>query len=223
MFTGIITDLGEIIECTPEAERGAAFRFASNWHFDERFVLGSSIAVDGVCLTVTAAGQANDRSWFSAWASRETLSKTLLGERSLGARVNLEHPLRVGDPLGGHWCLGHVDGCGRVIERRQDGKSLVLQIAPEDSDLIRLIAPKGSISVNGVSLTVNEVQSGEQGTVGPQVSILPSNFSVNLIPETQNRTNLSDVKTEDRVHLEIDPIARYVTHWLTLTGVEGRR
>jgi riboflavin synthase len=135
------------------------------------------------------------RGWFAVEASAETLSKTTLGDWRVGSAVNLERPLKLGDELGGHLVLGHVDGVGNLIERTPDGASLRLTLeAP--ADLARFIAPKGSVAIDGVSMTVNEV-SGRR-------------FGVNVIPITQRETTLGRLAAGDRVNLEIDMMARYV-------------
>jgi len=153
--------------------------------------IGASIACNGACLSVVA----RDPGWFAVEASGETLAKTTLGSWQVGTAVNLERPLKLGDELGGHLVLGHVDGVGTVVERRQDGGSIRLTVeAP--GDLARFVAPKGSIAIDGVSMTVNEV-SGRQ-------------FGVNVIPITQRETNLGALAAGAPVNLEIDMMARYV-------------
>ncbi|MGX0902744.1 riboflavin synthase [Roseovarius sp. MBR-79] len=188
MFTGIITDIGRIARI----ERRGDMRARLGTGYDTgRIDIGASIACDGVCLTVVALGA----DWFEVDISAETLSKTNLGDWAEGGRVNLERALRVGDELGGHIVSGHVDGLAEVIGRREEGDSTRLTFRAPAS-LARFIAPKGSVALNGTSLTVNEV-SGDT-------------FGVNLIPHTQTVTTWGEVAEGDRVNLEIDTLARYV-------------
>ena len=192
MFTGIITDLGKVLEITP----GAVTRLKIGTAFDTAGIdLGASIACNGICLSVVEKAPG----WVAFEASNETIDKTTLGDWKPGTPVNLERALKLGDELGGHMVSGHVDGVGRITDVRQDGGSTRIDLeAP--ADLARSIAAKGSITVDGVSLTVNEVN----GTV----------FGVNIIPITQTATNLGDAKSGVRVNLEIDLIARYVARLL---------
>jgi riboflavin synthase len=188
MFTGIITDLGRV----RAVGQSAMTRLEIETKYPaESIAIGASIACNGVCLSVVERG----RGWFAVEASAETLSKTTLGDWRVGSAVNLERPLKLGDELGGHLVLGHVDGVGNLIERTPDGASLRLTLeAP--ADLARFIAPKGSVAIDGVSKTVNEV-SGRR-------------FGVNVIPITQRETTLGRLAAGDRVNLEIDMMARYV-------------
>ena len=188
MFTGIITDLGRVRSLT----RQSMTRLEIATRYDASSIaVGASIACNGACLSVVA----RDPGWFAVEASGETLAKTTLGSWQVGTAVNLERPLKLGDELGGHLVLGHVDGVGTVVERRQDGGSIRLTVeAP--GDLARFVAPKGSIAIDGVSMTVNEV-SGRQ-------------FGVNVIPITQRETNLGALAAGAPVNLEIDMMARYV-------------
>jgi riboflavin synthase len=188
MFTGIITDIGRIARI----ERRGDMRAQLGTGYDTGSIdIGASIACDGVCLTVVALGA----DWFEVDISAETLSKTNLGDWAEGGRVNLERALRVGDELGGHIVSGHVDGLAEVIGRREEGDSTRLTFRAPAS-LARFIAPKGSVALNGTSLTVNEVAG--------------DTFGVNLIPHTQTVTTWGDVAEGDRVNLEIDTLARYV-------------
>jgi len=188
MFTGIITDLGRV--------RAVSRQSLTRLEIETKYPIGSiaigaSIACSGACLSVVERGPG----WFAVEASAETLSKTTLGTWRSGTAVNLERPLKLGDELGGHLVLGHVDGVGELVERRPDGGSLRLTFAAP-ADLARFIAPKGSVAIDGVSMTVNEV-SGRQ-------------FGVNVIPITQRETNLGELAVGDRANLEIDLLARYV-------------
>jgi riboflavin synthase len=191
MFTGIITDLGEIRALEHRGDLRA--RIATG--YDTAAIdMGASIACDGVCLTVVGLGA----DWFDVDISAETLSKTNLGGDggwTEGKRVNLERALKVGDELGGHIVSGHVDGVARVVSVTDEGDSTrVVFEAPEA--LARFIAPKGSVALNGTSLTVNEVE-------GPR-------FGVNFIPHTKEVTTWGSVAEGDGVNLEIDTLARYV-------------
>ena len=188
MFTGIVTDIGTITELTQEGDLRA--RIATS--YDTAGIdMGASIASDGVCLTVVDLGP----DWYDVQISAETVSKTNVSSWALGKRVNLERALRVGDELGGHIVSGHVDGVAEVVSVLDEGDSTRVQLrAPED--LARFIAPKGSVALNGTSLTVNEVQ-------GPI-------FGINFIPHTKEVTTWGDVAVGDMVNLEIDTLARYV-------------
>src|SRR5882672_2430864 len=191
MFTGIITDLGRV--------RAITRLEIETKYPTESIAIGASIACNGACLSVVERGAG----WFAVEASAETLSKTTLGDWRVGTAVNLERPLKLGDELGGHLVLGHVDGVGVLVERRQDGGSVRLMVkAP--ADLARFIAPKGSIAIDGVSMTVNEV-SGNQ-------------FGVNVIPITQRETNLGALTMGVPVNLEIDMMARYVARLMAKDG-----
>ncbi len=188
MFTGIVTDIGTIQALQQEGDLRA--RIATGYN-TSTIDLGASIASDGVCLTVIELGS----DWYDVQISAETVAKTNISEWSEGYRVNLERALRVGDELGGHIVSGHVDGVAKVVSIQDEGDSTRVQLrAP--SDLAKFIAPKGSVALNGTSLTVNEVQ----GDV----------FGINFIPHTKTVTTWGDVSVGDRVNLEIDTLARYV-------------
>ena len=188
MFTGIVTDIGRVARIS----RGGDTRIRIACGYDTSGIdIGASIACAGVCLTVVALGPG----WFEVEASAETLSHTTLGEWAEGTRVNLERALRVGDELGGHIVSGHVDGTARIVAVTPEGDSLRYTFdAPED--LARFIAPKGSVCLDGTSLTVNEVV----GTA----------FGVNLIPHSRAVTTWEERGEGDRVNLEVDTLARYV-------------
>lgn len=188
MFTGIITDIGEVLDVRQEGDLRA--RIATSYDV-AGIDIGASIACDGVCLTVVANGP----DWFDVDVSGETLSKTNLGLWAPGRRVNLERALRVGDELGGHIVSGHVDGLAEVVAAEAEGDSVRVRFRAPDG-LARFVAPKGSVALNGVSLTVNEVEGAE--------------FGVNLIPHTREATNLGDAGVGDRLNMEIDTLARYV-------------
>jgi riboflavin synthase len=190
LFTGIVQDLGTIVEREP---RGGDLRLVIAFaQLDEaRVGIGDSISVQGCCLTVAARAGAT----FSADLSRETLSLTTLGDLAVGAPVNLEPALRAGDVLGGHLVSGHVDGIARVTSIESDARSqrITIGVPPE---LMRYIARKGSVTVDGVSLTVNEVAG--------------DSFGVNIIPHTQAVTTLGALSAGARANLEVDQLARYV-------------
>lgn len=194
MFTGIVTDVGAV----RRIERRGDLRARIGTAYDtSRVEIGASIACDGVCLTVVDLGP----DWFDVDVSAETVSKTNLGGAGSntgwteGRRVNLERALKVGDELGGHIVSGHVDGVAEITEMRDEGDSTRLTFkAPET--LARFIAPKGSVALNGTSLTVNEVAG--------------VSFGVNIIPHTKTVTTWGDARVGDLVNLEIDTLARYV-------------
>lgn len=188
MFTGIITDVGTIVALEQQGDLRARIRTG----YDTGTIdMGASIASDGVCLTVVDLGE----DWYDVQISAETVSKTNLESWSIGKRVNLERALRVGDELGGHIVSGHVDGVAEVVSVVDEGDSTrVILRAP--ADLARFIAPKGSVSLNGTSLTVNEVDGSE--------------FGINFIPHTKQVTTWGDTVVGDLVNLEIDTLARYV-------------
>ncbi len=191
MFTGIVTDLGEILQLEQKGDLRA--RIGTGYD-TTRIDIGASIACEGVCLTVVALGTA-PRNWFDVEISAETVSKTNLSGWQVGNRLNLERALKVGDELGGHIVSGHVDGVAEVVATRPEGDSLRVTFrAPET--LAKFIAPKGSIALNGTSLTVNEVDGCD--------------FGINFIPHTQKVTTWGGVKVGDRINLEIDTLARYV-------------
>lgn len=188
MFTGIITDIGIVRDLVQEND----LRARIGTRYDMTSVdLGASIASDGVCLTVVARGA----DWYEVQVSAETVSKTNLGRWVQGTRVNLERALKLGDELGGHIVSGHVDGVAEVVGVSQEGGSTRLRFRAPDH-LAGFIAPKGSVALNGTSLTVNEVEGAE--------------FGVNLIPHTKQVTNWDETALGDFVNLEIDTLARYV-------------
>lgn len=201
MFTGIITDVGRVNRL--EALGDTRVSIATGFDVDG-IDMGASVACAGCCLTVVAKQPGE----LSFDVSAETLSKTTLGAWQEGTRVNLERALKVGDELGGHLVSGHVDGAGRLAARRAEGDSWRLTFDVPD-DLARFIAPKGSIAIDGVSLTVNEVTLSEAG--GTQ-------FGVNIIPHTWEATTLGDLADGAAVNLEIDMLARYVARLLDTDG-----
>jgi len=190
MFTGIITDIGRIDRL--EARGDLRARITTGYD-TSTIEIGASIACDGVCLTAVALGP----DWFDVDISAETVSKTNIGAEGWhdGKRLNLERALRVGDELGGHIVSGHVDGVAEVIAMQDEGDSTRITFRAPDT-LARFIAPKGSVALNGTSLTVNEVDGRD--------------FGVNIIPHTQEVTTWGAVALGDRINLEIDTLARYV-------------
>jgi riboflavin synthase len=192
MFTGIVTDIGRVRKVEQTA-RDRRYEVETVWD-TAGIDLGASISHAGCCLTVTEKGPG----WFAVEVSGETLSKTNLGDWTEGHRVNLERAAKLGDELGGHIVSGHVDGLGKVVSITPEGGSHRIEIeAP--APLHRFIAPKGSITVDGVSLTVNAVEG--------QV------FGLNIIPHTWDATTLGGLKVGDPVNLEIDMLARYLARW----------
>ncbi|MEO0938956.1 MAG: riboflavin synthase [Pseudomonadota bacterium] len=188
MFTGIITDIGTVSHLVQEGD----LRARIDTSYDtSRIDMGASIASDGVCLTVVDLGPG----WYEVQVSAETVAKTNLASWAVGKRVNLERALRVGDELGGHIVSGHVDGVAEIVAMSDEGDSTRVSLrAP--AALARFIAPKGSVALNGTSLTVNEVE----GDV----------FGINFIPHTKEVTTWGDAAVGDHVNLEIDTLARYV-------------
>ncbi len=192
MFTGIITDLGRVRRIDRDGE--TRFEIATAYE-TAGIPLGSSIACNGCCLTVVETGP----DWFAVQASTETLGVTTLGAWAEGTPVNLERALALGDELGGHIVSGHVDGLARVVERHPDGESFRFSFEVPDS-LKGLIAGKGSVALDGVSLTVNAVED--------------TRFGVNIIPHTVSVTTFGVLAPGDDVNLEIDMLARYVARLL---------
>ncbi|WP_146344045.1 riboflavin synthase [Falsiphaeobacter marinintestinus] len=196
MFTGIITDIGTVTEL----EKTGDLRARIQTGYDTSSIdIGASIASDGVCLTVVALGE----DWYDVDISAETVSKTNVSGWEVGKRVNLERALRVGDELGGHIVSGHVDGVAEVIDMTDDGDSTRITFRAPDA-LARFIAPKGSVALNGTSLTVNDVQ----GAI----------FGINVIPHTKEVTTWGDLTVGDGVNLEIDTLARYVARLNEVSG-----
>lgn len=198
MFTGIITDVGEVVAVDRDGD--TRFRLRTRYPTGD-IPIGASIACSGVCLTVVATGG----DWFEITASAETLAKTTMAAWMPGTRINLERALRMGDELGGHLVSGHVDGTGAVVSIATDGASRRFVFRAAD-DLARFLAAKGSIAVDGISLTVNEVDG--------------SDFAVNIIPHTLVATTLGDAAPGTRVNLEVDMLARYVARILVGDGTQ---
>jgi len=195
MFTGIVTDIGEIATLTPGGQAGDRRFVVRTRHDMKPIAIGASIACSGCCLTVIEKGD----DWFAVEVSGESLAKTHLGDWKVGSRINLELSLKVGDELGGHLVYGHVDGVGKVVAMTTEGGSVRFTFeAP--TDLARFVAAKGSVAIDGISLTVNEVAGNR--------------FGVNVISHTQAVTTLGQAKIGQPVNLEVDMLARYVARLL---------
>lgn len=194
MFTGIVTDLGEIRRVVRQPEKETRFEIKTAYD-PASIAIGASIAHNGVCLTIVDTGS----DWYAVEVSAESISKTTMGQWAEGGRVNLERAMKVGDELGGHIVSGHVDGVATVvaITDENESKRFVFE-APEN--LAKFVAPKGSVALDGVSLTVNEVDGRR--------------FGINVIPHTQSVTTFGRLRQGDRVNMEIDMLARYVARLL---------
>ena len=192
MFTGIITDIGTVTALVGDAERRLSIATAYD---PASIAIGASICCSGICLTAVEVGNAG----FAAVASAETIARTTLGAWTVGSRINLERALKVGDELGGHIVSGHVDGIARLAGRRPENESLRLDFeAPPE--LAKFVAPKGSVALDGVSLTVNAVEGRR--------------FGINIVPHTAEHTTLAALQPGDPVNMEIDMLARYVARLL---------
>ncbi|MEM7433506.1 MAG: riboflavin synthase [Myxococcota bacterium] len=198
MFTGLVQEVGTIAHLN-RRDDGMSLRIDCGLH---PFELGESIAVDGICLTV----KANTEASFDADASNETLDKSNLGDRALGDRVHLERALSLGDKLGGHLVTGHVDGVGKLVDKTPSGE-YVRATFEAPARLAPFLAPKGSITVNGVSLTVNGVNGAR--------------FDVMLVPYTLDETTFGAMASDCRINLEVDVLAKYVASLMGKPGVDG--
>ncbi|WP_417581189.1 riboflavin synthase [Pelagibacterium sp.] len=192
MFTGIITDIG-VLSSVEDRNDGRKLRIATRYA-PESIELGASIMCEGICLTVIDKGSDDEQNWFEAFAARETLDVTRVGNWAQGRRINLERSLKVGDELGGHIVSGHVDGLAEIVERVELGDQITFTFEAPD-ELAHFIAKKGGVALNGTSLTVNWVDGNR--------------FSVHLIPHTLSATNWPDYGEGDVVNLEVDLMARY--------------
>ena len=191
MFTGIVTDVGQL----RHIEKRGDTHLVIGTHYDVAAIeIGASINCSGACMTVVDNGSAKDR-WFAVTASAETLSKTTMGRWKVGDPVNLERAMKVGDELGGHIVTGHVDGVAEVTSVKPEGESIRF-IFQAPVVVSRFIASKGSVALDGVSLTVNEVDGAR--------------FGVNIIPHTSKVTTFGKLKAGSEVNLEVDLMARYV-------------
>jgi len=193
MFTGIVTDIGEVRSVEARAHNLSRLTIACSYPRAE-LVDGASMACSGVCLTIVGAGEEDGRSWFAVDAAAETLARTTVGRWRRGSKVNLERPLKFGDELGGHLVAGHVDGLGNVVAR-EDLTGMARFVLRAPPELARFIASKGSVALDGVSLTVNAVEG--------------DTFSVLIIPHTLAVTTLGLLHKDDDVNLEVDTMARY--------------
>ena len=191
MFTGIITDVGQVRHIE---KRGDTHVVIATQYDVSAIDVGASIACSGACMTVVDKGNAKDR-WFAFTASGETLSKTTLGAWKVGETVNLERPMRVGDEFGGHIVTGHVDAVAEIVSVKPEGESMRM-IFEVPKKLSKLVAAKGSVALDGVSLTVNDVEGAR--------------FGVNIIPHTQSVTTFGRAKPGVKVNFEVDLMARYV-------------
>jgi len=195
MFTGIVTDIGEISSVKPGSQAGDRRFVVRTRHDVQPIPIGASIACSGCCLTVVEKGG----DWFSVEVSAESLDKTHLGDWQAGSRINLELSLKLGDELGGHLVYGHVDGVGRIVSMTPEGGS-VRFVFEAPAEVARFIATKGSVAIDGISLTVNEVDKNR--------------FGINVISHTQAVTTIGQARVGQRVNLEVDMLARYVARLL---------
>src|SRR5689334_8700475 len=193
MFTGIVSDVGEVLAVTPRAEGLTRIKIGCRYERSS-LVDGASVACAGICLTVVGAGKEGGRTWFDIEAAAETLRLTTAGTWQPGTRVNLERPLKVGDELGGHMVAGHVDGVA-ALTRREDLTDSARMTFSAPAELMRFIAPKGSVVLDGVSLTVNTVER--------------NSLSVMVIPHTLHVTTFGALDEGDPVNIEVDTLARY--------------
>ncbi len=193
MFTGIVTDMGEVLEVAPR-DAGVRLRIATLFDPDT-IAVGASIACGGPCLTVIERGRVGNRAYFDVEASTETMARTTLADWTAGTRVNLERPLKMGDELGGHMVSGHVDGIATILERH-DEEDMARFVVEVPEPLARYIVEKGSVSLDGVSLTVNGVDGRR--------------FEVMLIPHTLTVTTWGERRPGDSLNIEVDLVARYL-------------
>lgn len=198
MFTGIVTDVGEVRSVEARANNLSRLTITCSYPRAE-LVDGASMACSGVCLTVVEAGEEGGRTWFAVDAADETLRLTTAGRWRHGTRLNLERPLKLGDELGGHLVAGHVDGLASVVARK-DMTDIARFVLRAPAPLARFIAAKGSVALDGVSLTVNAVED--------------DTFSVLIIPHTLAVTTLGSLRKDDDINLEVDTMARYAARLL---------
>ena len=198
MFTGIIEDIGEILKIKKNGDR--LFYISTKINY-KSLKIGSSISCNGVCLTIIKKGKKKKNNWFAITASKETLSKSNLSLMKRESLINLETSLRVGDEISGHLVFGHIDIKTKLISKKYEGSSMILKIKLPFG-LKSFIAPKGSIAINGVSLTVNDVSS--------------NSFEVNIIPHTLKNTTFNQIGNNELLNLEIDMLARYVSNYVNI-------
>ncbi|WDR06087.1 riboflavin synthase [Devosia rhodophyticola] len=200
MFTGIVTDVGRLLEAEDRNE-GRRLRIGTRYEATG-INLGASITCDGICLTVTAKGK-DQSDWFEVFAATETLSVTHVGQWKTGRRINLERSLKIGDELGGHIVSGHIDGMAEIVDRRETSDQITFSFTVSDA-VAPFIAKKGSVALNGTSLTVNDVEGNR--------------FSIHLIPYTVAETSWGDYGVGDHVNIEVDPMARYAARLFETLG-----
>lgn len=205
MFTGLVTDIGKVVKA--EDRNGLRRLRVESAYPVEAISMGASIMHSGVCLTVVEFGDTGQGSWFDVEAVPETLTRTNLGALEEGGAVNLELSLKLGDELGGHFVFGHVDGLGEIVSIKDEGQSHRVTIRPP-ADLTRYFATKGSVAIDGVSLTV--AQANEDGT-----------FDVAIIPHTWEVTTLAQLQVGSKVNLEVDMLARYVARMIGADAPEN--
>lgn len=198
MFTGIIEDIGEILKIKKNGDR--LFYISTKINY-KSLKIGSSISCNGVCLTIVKKGKKKKKNWFAITASKETLTRSNLDSMKTGSLINLETSLKVGDEISGHLVFGHVDSKTKLISKKYDGSSMILRIKVP-IELRSFITPKGSIAINGVSLTINNVSS--------------NSFEVNVIPHTLKNTTFIQVGKNELLNLEIDMLARYVSNYINI-------
>lgn len=201
MFTGIVTDVGKLLK-VEDRNDGRLLRIGTA--YDAASIdMGASITNDGICLTVTDKGNDSGQNWFEVFAALETLGVTHVGKWQAGRRVNLERSLKIGDELGGHIVSGHIDGMAEIVDKKETGEQITFTFAVSDA-VAPFIAKKGSVALNGTSLTVNDVEGNR--------------FSVHLIPYTVEVTSWGDYGVGDSVNIEVDPMARYAARLFETLG-----
>jgi len=198
MFTGIIEDIGKVFKIKKSGDK---LFYISTRINSKKLKIGSSISCNGVCLTIIKKGKKKKNNWFAITASKETLSKSNLSLMKRESLINLETSLRVGDEISGHLVFGHIDIKTKLISKKYEGSSMILKIKLPFG-LKSFIAPKGSIAINGVSLTVNDVSS--------------NSFEVNIIPHTLKNTTFNQIANNELLNLEIDMLARYVSNYVNI-------
>ena len=206
MFTGIVTDIGRLLKA--EARNDGRLLRVGTVYDPASIALGASITNDGICLTVTDKGTDSGQHWFEVFAALETLAVTHVGQWRVGRRINLERSLKIGDELGGHIVSGHIDGMAEIVDKIATGEQITLTFSVSDA-VAPFIAKKGSVALNGTSLTVNDVAGNR--------------FSVHLIPYTVEVTSWGDYGVGDSVHIEVDPMARYAARLFETIGASRNK